>query len=98
MVKARFSGGGVDQMIFASIGRWIVMVLLLSFLPRIDWVGHIFGLVAGGGIGFLLLREGGARPRVHLGLFWACMVILIVSLAMATHFCLNNPPPYYYFG
>jgi len=97
MVKARFSSGGIDQMIFASIGRWVVMVLLLSFLPMIDWVGHVFGLVAGGGIGYLLIWEGGVRPRVHLGLFWACVVILLCCLAMAAHFCLYNPPPYYVF-
>jgi len=98
LAKARFSGGGLDRVILSSVGRWVVIILILGFLvPRVDWIGHLVGLMAGAAVGYFLIREGGIRPRVHLALFWASVVVTLVSVVLGLSFCINSPPPYYYY-
>jgi len=96
LAKARFSGGGLDRVILSSVGRWVVFIVILGFIvPRVDWIGHLVGLFAGAALGYFLIREGGLRPRVHLALFWASLVVTLVSVALGVSFCINSPPPYY---
>ena len=72
----------------------MVLIVILGFIvPRIDWVGHLVGLLTGGGVGYLLIREGGLRPRVHTALFVAAVVVTVVCIGLGLSFCINHPPP-----
>ena len=96
LARARYGGGGFDRAVLGGLGRWVVLIVILGFIvPRIDWVGHLVGLLTGGGVGYLLIREGGLRPRVHTALFVAAVVVTVVCIGLGLSFCINHPPPYY---
>jgi rhomboid protease GluP len=96
LAKARWSGGGVDRVIFAQLLRWVLLIVVVGFLARhvIDWVAHLVGLLAGGGIGFLLIREGGYRARVHMALFVLSILLALVGLGLGLVYCFSWPPPW----
>ena len=94
LVRARLSGGGIDRVIYSQLMTWVIMIIFIGFLvPIIDWVGHLGGLIAGGIVGYFLIREGGIRTRMHSLVFGFCLLVAAICLIMGLMHCLNGPPP-----
>jgi membrane associated rhomboid family serine protease len=99
LAKARWSGGGIDRMIFSQLLRWVILIVVLGFVLSgvIDWVAHLVGLVVGGAVGWILIREGSHHRRFHAGLFVTCVVLTLVAIGFGIVFCASWPPPAGYF-
>ncbi|MBN2492322.1 MAG: rhomboid family intramembrane serine protease [Planctomycetes bacterium] len=93
LARARLSGGAVDRVIYGQLLRWVVLIVVLGFLLSgvIDWVAHLVGLVAGAGIGALLIRE---RAPLHALFFWGSVLLTLGAVTMGLVYCLSWPPAY----
>ena len=58
----RFRGGSVGRMISDYLVRWLVYGVVMFFMPGIDNIAHIGGLIAGGVLG-LVVTPGEPKSR-----------------------------------
>lgn len=75
-------GGVFGQMIFRQIGGWVIGILIFGLLvPGINNWGHLGGLAAGAGVGFLLGYQEIRKERFrHKVMAMVCVVGTVVAL------------------
>ncbi len=84
VVYGRFRGGAAGREIAAQLMRWVIMGVLLFFMPGIDSAAHFGGLATGAALG-LVLDVGEPRSAAADRLLWlfttAAVLILLGSFA-----------------
>ncbi|HKB06852.1 MAG TPA: rhomboid family intramembrane serine protease, partial [Candidatus Polarisedimenticolia bacterium] len=77
----RFRGGRTGRMISDQLLRWAVYGVIMFFMPGIDNIAHIGGLIAGGTLG-LMVAPGEPRSRAgEIALRWLSGGALLATLA-----------------
>jgi membrane associated rhomboid family serine protease len=82
-------GGAYGERLRSVMLQNVVLMIGMSLLPRIDWLNHLAGFVAGCALGFVA-PSGPFRSRateaVWLVLAWASVAVVVASFwAMAVH-------------
>ena len=62
IVYGRFRGGSVGRMVADQLLRWVIYSVFMFFMPGIDNIAHVGGLIAGGVLG-LLVTPGEPKMR-----------------------------------
>ncbi len=62
IVYGRFRGGSVGRRVADQLLRWVIYSVFMFFMPGIDNIAHIGGLIAGGLLGFVV-PPGEPRSR-----------------------------------
>jgi rhomboid protease GluP len=78
-------GGAYGQIIFRQIGGWAIGIFIFGLLvPGIDNWGHLGGMAAGVGLGFLLgYQERKKENLSHKLIAGLCMIVTVVVLGYA---------------
>ncbi|HEU4401141.1 MAG TPA: rhomboid family intramembrane serine protease [Candidatus Polarisedimenticolia bacterium] len=80
VVYGRLRGGSTGRAISAHLMRWVILGLLMVFLPGIDSAAHVGGLLSGGALG-LLIEAGEPKSRAaEIGLRLLTAGALLVTL------------------
>ncbi len=62
IVYGRFRGGRVGRIVADQLLRWVIYSVFMFFMPGIDNIAHVGGLIAGGVLG-LLVTPGEPKAR-----------------------------------